>query len=72
MAHLRLNISGMTDPTCQARIERALLQLPGMWSAVICLDQGYADIEYADDVGPSPDEVVEAVRGAGYGARIGG
>ena len=72
MAHLRLNITGMTGPACQARIERALLQLPGMWSAVICLDQGYADVEYADDLGPSPEDVVGAVRGAGYGARIGG
>ena len=48
MAHLRINISGMTGPACQAKIERALLTLPGMWAAVVCLDQGYADIEYAD------------------------
>lgn len=72
MAHLRLNIIGMTGPACQEKIERALCDVPGVWVAVICLDQGYGDVEYADDNGPSSAQLIDAVGQAGYSARIGG
>ncbi len=72
MAHIRLNISGMQGPAGQERVERALRDLPGVWAAVVCLDQNYADVEYMDDYGPSTDDLVTALADAGYTARIGG
>ena len=71
MAHLRLNISGMTGPPCQQKIERALTALPGMYSAVVCLERGYADVEYGEDRLTS-EQVMEAINQAGYQARLGG
>ena len=71
MAHLRLNISGMTGTPCQQKIERALASLPGMYSAVVCLDRGYADVEYGEDR-LTTTEVMQAIRTAGYQAKIGG
>jgi Cu+-exporting ATPase len=71
MAHLRLNISGMTGIACQQKIERALDALPGMYSAVVCLDRGYADVEYGEDRLTS-EQVMQAIQDAGYQARLGG
>ena len=71
MAHLRLNIAGMTGTPCQQKIERALATLPGMYSSVVCLDRGYADVEYGEDRLTSND-VMQAIREAGYKATIGG
>ena len=71
MAHLRLNISGMTGTPCQQKIERALGALPGMYSSVVCLDRGYADVEYGEDRLTS-EQVLQAIRTAGYQARLGG
>lgn len=72
MAHLRLNVTGMKGPTCQATIERELGSVPGVWVVVTCLDQGYLDVEYADDNGPDAETLIGAVERAGYQARIGG
>jgi copper chaperone CopZ len=71
MAHLRLNIAGMTGIPCQQKIESALKALPGMYSAVVCLDRGYADVEYGEDRLTS-GQVLEAISAAGYRARLGG
>ena len=71
MAHLRLNITGMTGTPCQQKIERALSALPGMYNAVVCLDRGYADVEYGEDRLTS-EQVLQAIRNAGYQAKIGG
>lgn len=71
MAHLRLNIQGMTGIPCQQKIERALNALPGMYSAVVCLDRGYADVEYGEDRLTS-GEVMQAIQKAGYQAKLGG
>jgi len=72
MAHLRLNISGVQGVAAQEKVERALRSLPGVWTAVVCLDQGYADVEYVDDYGPTPDDMLGAIARAGYLARVGG
>lgn len=71
VAHLRLNISGMTGTLCQQKIERALIALPGIYSAVVCLDLGYADVEYGEDR-LTREDVLQAIGGAGYSARLGG
>jgi copper chaperone CopZ len=71
MAHLRLNIAGMTGIPCQQKIEQALTDLPGMYSAVVCLERGYADVEYGEDRLTSA-QVIQAISQAGYQARLGG
>jgi P-type Cu+ transporter len=71
MAHLRLNIAGMTGTPCQQKIERALGALPGMYSAVVCLERGYADVEYGEDR-LTTEAVMQAIRKAGYQAKLGG
>jgi copper chaperone CopZ len=71
MAHLRLNISGMTGPPCQRKIERALNSLPGIYTAVVCLDRGYADVEYGEDL-LSADDLMQAISDVGYPAKLGG
>jgi copper chaperone CopZ len=71
MAHLRFNISGMTGTPCQQKIEQALVALPGIYSAIVCLDRGYADIEYGEDR-LTREDVVKVIAEAGYIARLGG
>lgn len=71
MTHLRLNIAGMTGVACRQKIERAVLGLPGIEAAVVCLGQGYADVEYEETV-LTPETLLAAIAQAGYQARIGG
>ena len=71
MAHLRFNISGMTGRPCQEKIESRLAALPGIYSAIVCLDRGYADIEFGEDR-VSADDLVQEIQAAGYTATIGG
>ncbi|MEO8199619.1 MAG: heavy metal-associated domain-containing protein [Gemmatimonadota bacterium] len=71
MAHLRLNIDGMTGTLCQKKIERALTELPGIYSAVVCLDRGYADLDYGEDL-LTREDVMKTIAAAGYAARLGG
>ncbi len=71
MAHLRFNIAGMTGAPCQKKIESRLAELPGIYSAIVCLDRGYADVDYGEDrVGP--DDISRTIAAAGYRATIGG
>jgi Cu+-exporting ATPase len=71
MAHLRLNISGMTGTPCQQKIERALTALPGIYSAVVCLGRGYADVEYGEDQ-LTADQLMQTIKRVGYQAKLGG
>lgn len=71
MAHLRFNISGMTGRPCQDKIESRLAALPGIYSAVVCLDRGYADVEFGEDKMSAAD-VMREIERAGYTATIGG
>ncbi len=71
MTHLRLAITGMTGVPCRQKIERAVLGLSGVEAAVVCLGQGYADIEY-EETELAPETLLETIAQAGYQARIGG
>jgi copper chaperone CopZ len=71
MTHLRLAISGMTGVPCRQKIERAVLELPGVEAVVVCLGQGYADVEY-EETELDPRVLLETIAQAGYRARIGG
>ena len=61
----------MTGTACQQKIERALTELPGVYSAVVCLDRGYADVDFGEDR-LSANEVIQTINKAGYQARLGG
>ncbi|MEO8295054.1 MAG: heavy metal-associated domain-containing protein [Gemmatimonadota bacterium] len=71
MAHLRFAIVGMTGTPCQQKIEQMLVHTPGIYSAVVCLDRGYADVDFGEDRLTQGD-VIEAISKAGYSARLGG
>lgn len=71
MAHLRFNIAGMTGTPCQQKIERTLAGMPGIYSVVVCLERGYAEVEYGEDR-LRPEDVMSAILGAGYRPSLGG
>jgi Cu+-exporting ATPase len=64
---LTLAITGMTCASCSAVIEKTLARLPGVLSAVVNLAMETASVEF-DPTAIGPDELISAVKGAGYGA----
>ncbi len=62
---LDLQIEGMTCASCVARVERALLKVPGVESATVNLATETATVVAAGDV---REEVIAAIRKAGYEA----
>ena len=71
MATLKLRVTGMSCAHCQAKVERALQQARGVYSAIVELDTGEADIDFDDD-STTTEQLVAAVTQAGYGARVAG
>lgn len=66
--HTDLSIEGMTCASCVARVEKALLKVPGVTSASVNLASEQAHIE-ADDSLSSSAELIAAIQKAGYDAR---
>ena len=66
---VQLGITGMTCSSCQAVIERSLAALPGVSTAVVNLAAETATVEY-DPAVISIDELIGAIKGAGYGAIV--
>lgn len=71
MATLKLRVSGMTCSHCQAKVEKALKSNAGVYSAVVDLAGGEADVDFNDDA-VTTDQLVAAVQKAGYGATLAG
>ena len=71
MASLKLRVSGMTCGHCQAKVEKALKNINGVYSAIVDLPNGEAEIDFNDDT-VTTDQLIAAVRGAGYTATIAG
>ncbi|HEY1042388.1 MAG TPA: heavy metal translocating P-type ATPase [Telluria sp.] len=67
---ITLSVDGMSCASCVGRVEKALLQVPGVTSASVNLATGKASVQAADDV--SPEVLAAAVRNAGYEAREAG
>ncbi len=61
-------IEGMTCASCVARVERALRSVPGVTGASVNLATESARVDGVAD----PAELLKAVRGAGYAARLSG
>jgi P-type Cu+ transporter len=66
---IALAITGMTCASCSAVIEKTLGRLAGVSSATVNLAMETATVEF-DPTTVGPDEIISAVRGAGYGATL--
>ena len=71
MANLKLRVSGMTCGHCQAKVEKALKGISGVYSAIVDLPDGEAEIDFNDDQ-VTTAQLLSAISGAGYKASIAG
>jgi copper chaperone len=71
MANIKLRVTGMTCGHCQAKVERALKGTAGVYSAIVDLRLGEAEIDFEDDAATA-GQLVAAVEKAGYGAKLAG
>lgn len=58
----------LTCPSCVAKIEKALKSVEGVKEAKVLFNTGRIEVEHADAA--RPEELVQAVRAAGYEARV--
>lgn len=61
--------SELTCPSCIAKIETQLRQMDGVEQATVHFNTGRIEVEH-DAARASTDQLVEAVRKAGYDARV--
>ena len=62
-------VSGMTCAACSSRVQRALGRTPGVAGASVNLMLHNAVVSF-DPAVTAPIELVEVIRGAGYGAEV--
>ncbi len=68
-ATINIPVSGMTCAACQARVQRTLQKEPGVLDASVNLMMQNAKVTFDRDA-VSPDRLLEAIRGTGYGAEL--
>jgi len=66
---IRIPVSGMTCAACSARVQRALEKEGGVADASVNLMMKTATVAY-DPAAVTPERLVEAIRGTGYGASL--
>ena len=71
MATLKLRVTGMTCAHCQVKVEQALRGMAGVFTAVVDLPDGEAEVDFDDDA-TTVDQLIRAVERAGYGAKLAG
>ena len=71
MANVKLRVTGMTCGHCQMKVEQALRGVNGVYSAIVDLQDGEAEVDFNDDA-VTTAQLVAAVERAGYSARLGG
>jgi copper chaperone CopZ len=59
----------LSCPSCVAKIEKALTSVGGVESAKVHFTTGRIEVEH-DPQRAKPEELVKAVRGAGYEAKV--
>src|SRR3989442_6551836 len=69
MATLKLRVTGMSCSHCQTKVEQALKTTAGVYSAIVDLQAGEAEIDFNDD-SVTTQQLVAAVERAGYPARL--
>jgi copper chaperone CopZ len=71
MATAKLRVTGMTCGHCQMKVEQALKGVNGVYTAIVDLKDGEAEVDFDDDAVTSA-QLIAAVQKAGYGAKLGG
>ena len=71
MASAKLRVSGMTCGHCRTKVEQALKGVSGVYSAIVDLQDGEAEIDFDDDH-LTTQQLVAAIERAGYGAKLAG
>ena len=71
MANAKLNVTGMTCGHCQAKVEKALKGVSGVYTAIVDLEDGEAEVDFNDDAVTAAD-LITAVAKAGYTATLAG
>jgi copper ion binding protein len=71
MANVKLKIAGMTCGHCLAKVEKALKGVSGVYSAIVDLPEGEAEVDFDDDA-VTTTQLIGAVQHAGYQAKLGG
>ena len=67
----KFDVSGMTCSACSAHVEKSVRKLPAVKEVSVNLLQNSMQVEY-DEGELSPDGIIQAVEGAGYGASVHG
>ncbi len=71
MANVKLWVTGMTCGHCQKKVEGALKAVKGVYTAIVDLPDGEAEVDFNDDEATTA-QLVAAVERAGYSAKLGG
>jgi copper chaperone CopZ len=71
MASAKFKVTGMTCGHCQQTVEKALKGVDGVYTAVVDLQEGEAEVDFNDDA-VTTHQLVAAVEQAGYGAKLAG
>lgn len=66
---IELSVSGMSCASCVARIEKALLLIPGMIRAHVNLATGHVHTDFISGT-VSPAQLIQTIRTAGYDASV--
>jgi copper chaperone CopZ len=69
MATMKLRIDRMTCDHCVAKVEQALRRTRGVYSAIVDLHDGAAEVDFDDD-SVTLDVLLDAVVRAGYPAKL--
>ena len=64
----KYDVTGMSCATCQAHVEKAVNNVPGVDSCAVSLLTNSMTVEGS----ASPDSIINAVENAGYGASLTG
>ncbi|MGH9262989.1 MAG: heavy-metal-associated domain-containing protein, partial [Acidimicrobiales bacterium] len=68
---VKLWVTGMSCGHCQAKVQRALRDVQGVYSAIVDLKDGEAEVDFDDDA-LTVATLIAAVERAGYGANLAG
>lgn len=71
MATAKLRVAGMHCGNCQTKVEKALKGTSGVYSAVVDLKTGEAEVDFEDDR-VTTGQLLAAVERLGYGAKLAG
>ena len=71
MANVKLKVTGMSCGHCQLTVEQALKGVTGVYTAIVDLQDGEAEVDFNDDT-VTTAQLVAAVERAGYSARLAG